>query len=241
MSTNNPQVLSEYAHRQAIGYLGLMLVPLVYVFAGLRDIPDLTPWKFLDSVSSYYYTGGISIFVGVLSALSVFLFSYPGYKNDIADRALGKFASLVAALVVLFPCEPPDPKLKIVWWSSWMSVVHYTSAAFLFLSFIGFSLFLFPRSNVRKSEDRPPEKQNRNKIYIGCGLIMLGAILWVLINSLLCRAIFLQECIMIAFFAFSWLTKGEADKPILRTAARFSVPLPKYAIKGGEILGQRGN
>ncbi len=58
--------LSARAHRLLIGFLGLLLPVLLYVLAGLRSTTGLTSWRLLDSVSAYYYTGAIGVFIGVL-------------------------------------------------------------------------------------------------------------------------------------------------------------------------------
>src|SRR5690348_2167695 len=81
--------LSQQAHRRLIGILGLLLPFLLYIFAGFRPTTPLPAWRLLDSISAYYYTGGVAVFVGVLFALALFLLTYPGYKGVIADRVLG--------------------------------------------------------------------------------------------------------------------------------------------------------
>ena len=82
--------LSQQAHRRLIGILGLLLPLLLYVFAGLRHTVGLPAWTPLNSISAYYYTGAVAIFVGVLFALALFLLTYPGYKGVIADRQIGR-------------------------------------------------------------------------------------------------------------------------------------------------------
>ena len=86
--SDTPGFLSQKAHRQLIGILGFCLPFFVYLLAGFRFTPPLPPWTRLDSVSAYYYTGAVAVFVGVIFALSLFLFTYPGYKEVIADRVL---------------------------------------------------------------------------------------------------------------------------------------------------------
>src|SRR5215471_6413943 len=84
MRTAVPRDLSYQTHRRLIGVLGFLLPILLYLVAGLRPTAPLPRWTLLDSVSAYYYTGAVAILVGVLFALSLFLFSYPGYENVIA-------------------------------------------------------------------------------------------------------------------------------------------------------------
>jgi hypothetical protein len=69
---------SSNAHRQLIGYSGLILPILVWLIAGWRPAEELQHWKLLSSISAYYYTGSVSVFTGILVALGLFLFSYKG-------------------------------------------------------------------------------------------------------------------------------------------------------------------
>ena len=96
---DEPDQLSLQMHRRIIGTVGLMLPALVYLWAGVRPTAGLPRWKLLWSVSSYYYTGASGVFVGLLFALSLFLFSYRGYRGVWADRIVGCTGGL-AALVV---------------------------------------------------------------------------------------------------------------------------------------------
>ena len=88
--------LSQRAHRRLIGILGLLLPGLLYLLAGLLPTRGLPPWRFLTSMSAYYYTGSVGVFVGVLFALSLFLFTYQGYEGDKADRVLGRLGGAAA-------------------------------------------------------------------------------------------------------------------------------------------------
>src|SRR5262245_32688916 len=72
---------STHVHRQLIGLMGALLPLGVWLVAGWRPTPPLRRWELLGSVSSYYYTGGGVVFVGLLSALAVFLLTYKGYHN----------------------------------------------------------------------------------------------------------------------------------------------------------------
>src|SRR5207247_465725 len=76
-----PDDMSGHTHRQVIGYLGLAL-PILLVQA-VRFRPNATSdhWSG-DSISAYYWTGGVSLFVGLLAALSLFLLTYRGYDNE---------------------------------------------------------------------------------------------------------------------------------------------------------------
>src|ERR1044072_2755355 len=112
-----PIGLSQRAHRQLIGYLGLLLPVLLWVIAGLRPTGDLPPWRVLPSVSAYYYTGAVGVFTGVIFALSLFLLTYRGYAGVVADRVLGSAGGLAALGVALFPTAAPRPLVAATWWS----------------------------------------------------------------------------------------------------------------------------
>ena len=215
--SDTPGSLSQKAHRQLIGILGLCLPFSVYVLAGFRPTPELSRWTRLDSVSAYYYTGAVAVFVGVIFALSRFLFTYPGYKEVIADRVLGIFGGFAALGVVLFPTDAPAKALKLSWWVPWMGVVHYASAVSLFISFILFSLWLFPKSDVPRDK-QSREKQMRNAVYVSCGSVMIVSVISAGIAGFLNRPIFVQEAIAIEAFALSWLVKGEAEQTVMRVA-----------------------
>src|SRR2546428_1127017 len=210
------QSLSQQAHRRLIGILGLLLPLLLYVIAGLRHTMGLPSWRPLASVSAYYYTGAVAVFVGVLFALALFLLTYPGYKGVIADRVLGVVGGTAAILVALFPTSPPDGLSAASWWHPYMSVVHYLSAVALFVSFILFAIWLFRKSNVPQRGDRPLDQRSRDGMCFACGIVMIGSVLWAASSILTHAPIFWPESIAIIAFAASWLTKGEARKSAMQ-------------------------
>src|SRR5512132_3781620 len=88
--------------RIVVGVLGVLL-PLSLVLIG-RWL-DGKPW-FRDSLSAYYYSGARELFVGVLSAIGVFLFTYKVTEHSL-DNTLTFVAAAAVAFVVLFPTGPP--------------------------------------------------------------------------------------------------------------------------------------
>ncbi len=214
--TYTPQSLSQRAHRRLIGILGLLLPLLIYVLAGLLPTIGLPRWTVLSSVSAYYYTGAVSVFVGVLFSLALFLLTYPGYREVAADRVVGRLGGLAAIAVGLFPTKPPTGLSAPSWWHPRMAVVHYVSAIVLFVSFIIFAIWLFRKSNVPLRRDQPPDKRWRDDICLACGILMIVAVLWAASSMLTHAPIFLPESIAIAAFAVSWLTKGEAYRPVMQ-------------------------
>jgi hypothetical protein len=201
---------SSYAYRQVIGSLGLVLPFLLRFLAGERPTPGLPPWELLDSISAYYFTGAVAAFVGVLVALAVFLLTYKGYQNEHGrqDRVAGIIAGCAAVLVAFFPTRPPEGVPAPSWWTPGTGTIHFIGAAVLFGAFAYFSLFLFPKSNVRSWKEQPWDKKARNVVYIGCGLGILLCILYAWRAHAGGRSIFWPEALALELFAVSWLAKG---------------------------------
>ena len=227
-----PDDLSGHAHRQLIGILGALLPILVWIIARLRPTQELPGTALLDSISGYYYTGAVAVFVGILAVLAVFLFTYQGYNNPEhrLDRAAAVTAGAAAVLVAFFPTSPPSQNVRLEWWTEWMGKAHLASAAILFASFIFFSLVLFPKKK-KSTVDTARDKKVRNAIYLVCGWAMVGCILWIVLNTLvLHRSIFWPEALALEFFAVSWLAKGRAELTAMYVARRMmfrpAVPNP---------------
>lgn len=213
--------LSAYAHRQLIGYLGLLLPILLYGLAGVRATPELPGWKLLDSVSAYYYSGAVAVFVGVLFGLGLFLLTYRGYSDSRADRRLGRFAALCAFAIAVFPTGgTPDHIPTPEWWSGTAGSIHYVAAALLFTSFAVFSLWLFRRTDVPEGEPLPSAKRFRNRVYAVCGTVIIACILWAGTSRIRPHPIFWPEAIALWAFALSWLVKGRAHQTLASAARR---------------------
>ena len=214
--------LSSNAHRQLIGYMGLILPALLWLIAGWRPTEGLQPWKPLTSVSAYYYTGAVSAFAGILVALALFLFSYRGYDNAYhrRDRIAAIIAGVATVLVAFFPTGAPGDLEALSWWTPLVGGIHYFSAVVLFGAFIYFALFLFRRSKVKRGASLPRGKQFRNVIHIFCGVAMLACMLWAGIATVTDAPIFWPEALALEFFAVSWLAKGRADITVVATGKR---------------------
>jgi len=222
MTGDQPQDLSQQAHRRLVGVLGLLLPVLLYLVAGIRPTVGLPPWRLLTSVSAYYYTGAVGIFVGVLFALSLFLFTYQGYKGVLADRVVGWLGGAAALGVALFPTAAPPGLSEPSWWTHGVRVVHYVSAVLLFIAFILFAVWLFRKSNVANPRHRPLDKRMRNAACLLCGIIMIACVLWAASSMITDTPIFWPEAMAIVAFAVSWLVKGEAYQPVLAVIRRVS-------------------
>lgn len=200
--------------------LGLLLPLLLYAVAGLRPTPPLLRWSALSSVSEYYYTGAVAIFIGVLFALALLLLTYPGYEGVIADRIVGRVSGAAALAVTLFPTSPPDGLAAPPWWTPVVRTVHYASGVVLFVTFILFATWLFRKSSIPERAKRPREKRRRDAVSLACGLVIIVAMLWAATSVFTQAPIFAPETIAIVAFAVSWLVKGEAYQPIVNAVQK---------------------
>ncbi len=215
--------LKHKAHQQLIGYLGLLLPLLVWLFAGIRKTDGLPErWTLLQSVSAYYYTGASAIFAGILFALALFLLTYRGYAGDVADLRVGKISGVAAICVALFPTTAPGAVPPLTWWSPATRLIHYVSAATLFICFILFAVWLFRRSDIPRRAARPDDKRRRDDICLACGIVMIVAVLWAASSYFTDADIFWPETVAIIAFAISWLVKGEARKTAVAGAKAFA-------------------
>ena len=218
--------LSDYFHRQLIGYIGLSLPFVLYLLAGLRNDNGQERWHLLDSISAYYYTGAVAAFVGLLVALALFLFSYKGYGNQHHrwDRLLAITAGCAALGVAFFPTSAPSSPVPPGWirHTVWL---HYGSAVVLFGSFAAFCLWLFRLKKPGEQVTR--EKRRRNHIYLWCGIAIIGGMAWAALNGSLHRPIFAPESVCVVAFSFSWLTKGRAVRSIQSRARALLKKSPK--------------
>ena len=195
-SHKRSMVISYLALRRAVGILGVafpFILVIGYLIAGGHGIRY--------SISSYYHTPVGDIFVGVLCAVALFLFSYTGY--DKRDNITGDLAGIFALGVAFFPTA-----------DDLAGIIHLISASLFFLLLAYYSIFLFT-----KGSDHPtPAKKKRNRLYRICGYVIVACILLALLYSILptlqsslsnLRPIFWLETVMLWAFGLSWLTKGK--------------------------------
>ncbi|WP_052700908.1 hypothetical protein [Loktanella sp. S4079] len=219
-------VLSYHRVRTALGVLGMAL-PMVLLVGGLLDFRRIEP-----SISDFYHTTYRDIFVGTLCAIGVFLICYRGYRrvpgDIINDDWLGTVAGVAAFGVALFPNESPTAEIATMTQElvgiGISPIFHYTSALVFFCSLAVFCLFKFARTRHRL----------RRRIYIGCGLIIVAALIGITLASYAkvmgapeqrqmvaaYNLVFWFEAIGIWAFGLSWLVKGKADSAFVRLANR---------------------
>ena len=214
--TEGPDDLSDHRHRQVIGYLGLALPTLLVAAERLRPNAPADQWSG-TSISAYYWTGAVSLFVGILAALSVYLLTYQGYANESQkwDRLAAVTAGVSAAVVALFPTSPPHGIATLPWWYPWISKVHAIAAIALFSMFAVFSLWLFRKTTP--GEPLAADKKQRNTIYLVCGIVIVASMVWALVAGQSDHSIFWPESFALVSFALSWLVKGRAVSSIKST------------------------
>jgi hypothetical protein len=216
LDKKNPEVITYKTMRRMIGILGMALPVVLFLWSVC-----LTRDHFLlDSISSYYHTNRRDLFVGILCAVSFFLFSYHGYSK--LDFFIFKIASFSALCVALFPAFIKSPETPYIHIgpkvSEFTNTVHYISAFIFFVTLAFVSLFLFTQRHPHAA-NKPvtPRKRIRNRVYIVCGIVILACILCMIVLNFLPETsavfkldpVFWVETVALFAFAFSWLLKGE--------------------------------
>ncbi|HUR29756.1 MAG TPA: hypothetical protein VM509_16310, partial [Planctomycetota bacterium] len=181
---------------------------LLWIISGWRHANDTSRWQFLDSVSAYYHTGAVAVFIGILAALAAFLMSYRGYDNEHRrrDRIMAIVASIAAVGVAFFPTAAPQGFPEPSWWTAPMRTLHYACAVMLFCSFAVFCLFLFPKTDPKSGGPPTEGKRARNRVYFSCGAAILLCMVWAAFTRK--SSIFVPESLALICFAVSWLVKG---------------------------------
>ena len=191
-------LVSYLTLRRIVGILGIGL-PIVVAIWGFALGYALQP-----SISDYYALRTRDAFVGILFTIGWFLFTYRGFDRH--DDVGGNLACLFALGVALFPNSGTQLEC----------IVHFSSAAALFLVLAYFSLFLFTKTGG--ATPPTPEKKTRNRVYVACGVVMLACIALIGLYHLLklqhtavaaMNPVFWLESLALWAFGFSWFVKGE--------------------------------
>ncbi len=212
------KIISYITLLRAVGILGLSL-PFVLV-AGSVIASDCCHIQY--SISLYYHTVMRNLFVGILCAVALFMFSYRGY--GLHDRVAGILACVFALGIAFFPTAPDADEfiegctIAPLHPNQLVSTIHFVSASLFFLVLSYFSLVLFTRTKDNDTANHTPEKIKRNGIYRICGYIMLACLvliaLWFLLikkhflSFQVYRPVFWLETVALVAFGISWLTKG---------------------------------
>ena len=217
---------SDRALRAAIGVIAMAMPLALLAVHAMATYRTAGQTGFLTSISQAYYREVSALFVGFLCAIGVFLCFYKGYERK--DWIAMKLAGLCAIVVSQVPCgtmcEGPNPYIPGLWgWAenypkAYM-LIHFGAAAVMFAALAYTCLVLFTKSDHPAAEV-PREKFLRNRIYRGCGFIIIVTMVMTSIDmmwpfGLPWFSITLIETIMIEAFGFAWLVKSEAT-PIFR-------------------------
>lgn len=212
----NQLVQSFLFVRQAIGLLGLAL-PVVLLGSTLFGV------KMQTSISGFYYTQMGDVLVGTMCAIGVFLLSYKGYRNRpderLSDKITARIAGVSAIGIALFPIglENACGGCYDTGFTFHPSLIHYVFAGIFFASLAVFSIVLFTRCD--RTEKHKIVWTRRNRFYVGCGIVIIMAIIALVIYFLQpdkqpsrdsYNYLFLWESVGVFAFAASWLAKGRA-------------------------------
>ena len=223
-------VLSSLGLRRAVGLSGFVLPVVLAVGGWSLGVP------LQDNISSYYHTPMRDVFVGVLSAMGVFLFCYRG--TDWVENWTANIGSVAAIGVAMFPLDPAsDPLLQ----RSVIGYLHTFFGGVLFITFAFYSLYHFPQRRfsiadvaVIPDDQMPPgsvgdtggagdaiaaNQIERDAVYRTSGLVILASMIlmggYLLLTPPWLKTwlndynfLFWMESIATWSFAAAWLTKG---------------------------------
>lgn len=202
--TQRALVLSYLGLRKSLGVIGIALPIVLVVGKMILGSPGL-----LDSLSAYYYSGMRDVWVGSLCAIGVFLFSYRYARLDDVASDLAAISTIGTAL---FPTAPAGA-------TAYQTLIGWAHAAFgviLLVILAYFALVLFRKTH----RDKPPtpQKLQRNRVYLGCGITILACLALLGLTQFLPSLAWLQgfhpafwlESLAIWAFGLAWFVKGEA-------------------------------
>ncbi|MGX7668726.1 hypothetical protein [Flavobacterium pedocola] len=206
-----PELISYRQLRLIVGLIGFIL-PIILITG---NCIAKEAFHLEHSISHYYHTKMGDVFVGMLCAVALFLFTYKGYdkKNNglLSDNQTGNLACIFALGVAFFPTSATKDEITSTSW------VHYISAGLFFSTLAYFSLKKFTKTRGLVTE----MKVIRNKIYRFCGwTIVFSIVMLLLYNVPLINKwveespyFILFEILALWAFAFSWLVKAEVFFP----------------------------
>ena len=214
---NHQLVVSFLTTGRVIGYLGLFLPASLLAWS--LTFGD----SIRGSVSEYYYTPVRDLFVGTLTAMAIFLWSYRGYSLQGQDLRLdwfvGKFAAVMALLTAFSPLIPRNDDrctlVQCVLGTRVADQIHAIAATAFIVCLLVFCVYLMPRNDVPG-----PRLRARAILYRSCGAIIaltvIGMVTWKSLPAELIfalggyRPIFWLEAFAIWAFSLAWLVRGHA-------------------------------
>ena len=223
MSTANVKMPAETYQliRIAVGLIGILL-PLAIYF-----VNKVFGQGGLPSISASYYSPAGVLFIGMVSAIGMFMLAYTGERSDDkwSNIWVVKAAGFFALLVVLFPTHCPDgiegfkcaclagcPCLFGHAEDNWVTTVHGVSAGLFFLLSALASAYLHDRENV------PPYTANVGKL-AGFAIAILTLIIFLISFFPIPDQhglVYILETGVLLLFGISWLVWGGAMEYLLQ-------------------------
>jgi hypothetical protein len=196
--------------RAAVGLLGLALPFVLVLIDGLAF--DGHPFP-RGSLSAYYYSGMREVFVGMLSAIAVFLITYKITEANL-DNAFSILAGLGAVGVALFPTGAPAnaelTPLQEWWGESLVKGIHYWATGQFIVSAAVISVFFGVRERARAPHGKLPPVFWWGFHWV-CAAAIALAVLWIAGTAILGGprySVLIGEVVAVLAFGISWLMKG---------------------------------
>ncbi len=208
--------------RKNLGIIGISL-PILLVL--------LNKFTILPSLSHYYYSESNVLFIGLLFAFGLYLFSYRGYKMDntkkdfIDDNWITNVAGILIITVAFIPTSADSNLIGKYHLfqaprghnNNIYSTIHLSCAAGFFLIMAYLSYFRFTRTdNLHETHLEAVLKKRRNKLYRVSAILVVLALIFMFVFEFLSDNPFSDYVVIIgetvALFAFglSWLVKSKA-------------------------------
>ena len=217
------QLRAYYRIRQALGILGFIL-PLILVVGGVMMIGGVEP-----SISDYYHTVMRDVFVGVMCAIGLFLICYTGYAKApdewLSDDAITTVSGIAAFGVGMFPNEGPDPDtvktiLQQILGHKGAVTGHYVSATGFFVGLAYMCIARFTKTGDRR---RAMIYRVSGWLIVVLAVLAIGASVaknsqwgWLTQFVIDNDVVLWLEALAVWAFAFAWLTKGHAERSLMR-------------------------
>jgi hypothetical protein len=213
-------VRAYYRIRRTVGWLGLAL-PVVLVAGGWASQGGVEP-----SISDYYHTLMRDAFVGVLTAIGLFLITYPGHDpaagEHVSDDVITTVAGIAAFGVAYFPNETPM-NANLLGSVTQQALGYQAAAGLHYLSAV---VFLSALAAMCLRKFARTARPLRRRIYRTCGWVIVAMTGAVIAASGLRLAgpeaarhmvadtmlILWFEAIAIWAFALAWLVKGRVEE-----------------------------
>lgn len=223
-STNLPTTPNENSVDQIIPFLwirrGIGILGILFPFImALGNYFVFDCHQLLPTISDYFHTQMMTIFVAILSMIAIFLWTYRGPKGE--DKHWATLAAVLCLGVALFPNNVKDVVKGCNGFDTYcFDTLHQICAIGMFLVLAYFCLFLFVKTNPEKVQttQQIALKKKRNIIYKICGYSILAAMLAMVIIFKIdsdkaiqsqFSYIFWGETLCLLAFGISWITKGD--------------------------------